>query len=160
MLVYSPGLLHGELSRFLNPAPLLPQPLGAMSLTAATVLGPRSPRLGAVTPVLLPRGTQSFSALPSLERGPPSPTGREIVLLQGEGSSFPATNRDFTMGMHLFIRAGFIFMEKLLWAGVVLGESAGLLSHARSCHCGSGRGGTGAGCPGPPKPQGGGFVFK
>lgn len=39
------------------------------------------------------------------------------------------------MGMHVFIRAGFIFMEKLLWAEVVLGESAGLPSRARSCHC-------------------------
>lgn len=102
-----------------------------------TMLGLRRPRLGAVTPVLLPRGTRLFSDSPLLKRGPPSPTGREIVLLQGKGSSFPATNRGFTMGMHLFIRAGFIFMEKLLWAGVVLGESAGLLSHARSCHCGS-----------------------
>lgn len=80
----------------------------------------------------------------SLEHSPESPIQREIVLLQGSGSSFPVTNRAFTMGMHLFIRAGFIFMEKLLWAGVVLGESAGLLSRARSCHCGCGRPETGA----------------
>lgn len=71
----------------------------------------------------------------SLEHGPESPVQREIILLPGSGSSFPASNGAFTMGMHLFIRAGFIFMEKLLWAGVVLGESAELLSRARSCHC-------------------------
>lgn len=75
------------------------------------------------------------SYLLSLEHSAESPVQREIVLLQGSGFSFPATNGAFTMGMNLFIRAGFIFMEKLLWAGVVLGESAELLSRARSCHC-------------------------
>lgn len=133
---------------------------GAVSVPATTALGTRSPRLRAIAPVLLPGGTPSFSDSPSLERGPPSPSGREIVLLRGEGSSFPAARRGFTMGMHLFIRAGFIFMEKLLWAGVVLGESAGLLSHARSCHGGGGARGDRGWLPGPPKPPGGGCVSK
>lgn len=51
-------------------------------------------------------------------------------------------------------------MEKLLWAGVVLGESAGLLSHARGCHCDGGVWRNWGWLPGPPKPQRGGFVFK
>lgn len=129
MLVYPPGLLCWELCQFLNPPgervshlPAVPV-LGLRSLTS--VLVPLSPSPGKWAP----------SGVLSLEHSPESPIQREIVLLQGSGSSFPATNRAFTMGIHLFIRAGFIFMEKLLWAGVVLGESAGLLARARSCHC-------------------------
>lgn len=148
-----PGLLLRELSPFLNPPGecelLLPQPRARRASRLcwgqglpASVPSPLSPSQG--------------QRHPSLQCGPPSPTGREMVVPRGEGSSFPATSRGFTMGMHLFIRAGFIFMEKLLWAGVVLGESAGLLSHARSCH-GAGDQGW---LPGPPEPPWGGYVSK
>lgn len=104
------------------------------------------------TPILLPGDTRSFPNLPPPEPAPPSPTGREIILLQGEGSCFPATNGGFTMGMHLFVRAGFIFMEKVLRAGVVPGESAGRPPHARSCRCGRGSGGPGQAAQGHQSP--------
>lgn len=107
---------------------------------AVAVLGLGSLHLGAGPPVPLSPspGKWAPSGVLSLEHNPQSPIQREIVLLPGSGSSFPATNQAFMMRMHLFIRAGFIFMEKLLWAGVVLGESVGLLPCARSCHCGCG----------------------
>lgn len=111
------------------------------SVTAVAVLGPSSFHLSAGASVPSPGKWASCDVL-SLEHSPESPIQREIVLLPGSGSSFPATNRAFTMGMHLFIGVGFIFMEKLLWAGVVPGESAGLLSCARSCHCGCSHPGT------------------
>lgn len=101
------------------------------------MLGLGSPHLGAGPPVPSP-GRWAPAGELSLELSPQSPIQREIVLLPGSGFSFPAASRVFTMGMHLFIGAGFIFMEKLLWAGAVLGESAGLLPRARSCHCGCG----------------------
>lgn len=72
--------------------------------------------------VLRCHGTAPVSGRGSacLSPGPPSAAGREMVQPWDEGSSFPATNQGFTMGMRSFIRAGFIFMEEALGVGAVL----------------------------------------
>ena len=131
------GLLHGEPSRVLNaPCERVASCLasghdehGSSERAGAGVCVPGSRSLGP-----LPGGNAVLLGLAFPPARSPFPSREGDGLLRGEGSLCPATDRGFTMGMHLFIRAGFIFMEKLLWAGVVLGESAGLLPHARSCH--------------------------
>lgn len=136
MLVRSSALLHAGLSP--NPAPqILPgvPPSSGCSPRSLHVSGAGWPCRAlceqpawdalCVPPPSFGRGNSLLSRFAFLGPGPPSRARREIVLLQGEGSSFPGTNQGFTMGMRLFIRAGFIFMEKLLWAGVVLVSQQG-----------------------------------
>lgn len=88
---------------------------------------PQVPCCAAGTPVLLPAQPCLPSSCSSFThwQGDGSAAGRRLLL--------PSNQQIFTMGMHLFIGAGFIFMETELWAGAVPGESAGLLCHTGHC---------------------------
>lgn len=142
MLVYPPGLLCWELRQFLNPpcerASLLPSLCYSSGCAGAQVLPPQcwspcpSPQgngllltcfLWSTVQRLQSRGKLFCCKAQALPSQPP------IGLLRWECI--------YLLGLGLFL------WKKLLWAGVVLGESAGLLSRARSCHCGCSRPGTG-----------------